>query len=85
MLYFLCKVIFNKSLYPRTFTYDAGPPNLVKNLVFREGRPLCFACTMKTLISAIAEESRFDIFNEYELFKLNFVLLFTEKDVSPHT
>ena len=35
---------------------------------------------MKTLISAVAEESRFDIFNEYEPFNFNFQLLFIEKD-----
>ena len=34
MVYFLCKINFNKSLYPRTFTYDAEPPNLVESLVF---------------------------------------------------
>ena len=37
---------------------------------------------MKTLISAVAEESRFDTFNEYEPFNFNFKLLFIEKDVS---
>ena len=37
---------------------------------------------MKTLISAVAEKSRFDIFNEYELFNFNFLLLFI--DVSYH-
>ena len=37
---------------------------------------------MKTLISAVAEESRFDIFNKYEPFNFNFLLLFIEKDVS---
>ena len=36
---------------------------------------------MKTLISAIAEESRFDIFKEYEAFNFNFELLFIEKTV----
>ena len=35
---------------------------------------------MKTLISAVAEESKFDIFNEYEPFNFNFQLLFIEKD-----
>ena len=39
---------------------------------------------MKTLISADAEESRFDIFNEYEPFNFKFLLLFIEKDVSYH-
>ena len=37
---------------------------------------------MKTLISAVAEESRFDIFNKYEPISFNFLLLFIEKDVS---
>ena len=37
---------------------------------------------MKTLVSGVAEESRFDIFNKYEPFNFNFVLLFIEKDVS---
>ena len=37
---------------------------------------------MKTLVSVVAEESRFDIFNEYEPLNFNFVLLFIEKDVS---
>ena len=36
---------------------------------------------MKTLISAVAEESRFGIFNEYEAFNFNFVLLFIEKTI----
>ena len=58
--------------------------NLVENLVFYKDRPSCFTCTMKTLISAVAEESRFDIFNEYEPFNFNFLLLFIEKDVSYH-
>ena len=35
---------------------------------------------MKTLVSAAAEESRLDIFNEYEPFNFNFI----EKDVSHH-
>ena len=39
---------------------------------------------MKILISAVAEEYRFDIFNEYEPFNFNFVLLFIEKNVSHH-
>ena len=39
---------------------------------------------MKALISAVAGESRFDIFNEYETFNFNFQLLFIEKDVSYH-
>ena len=81
---FLFKVIFSKSLYPRTFTEDSELPNLVDNLVFCKDRSLCFACTMKTLISAVAEGSRFDIFKEYEPFNFNFVLLFIEKDVSHH-
>ena len=34
---------------------------------------------MKTLISAVAKESRFDIFNEYEPFNFNFVWLFLKK------
>ena len=34
---------------------------------------------MTTLISAVAEEFRLDIFNEYELINFNFVLLFIEK------
>ena len=33
---------------------------------------------MKTLVSAVTEESRLDIFNEYEPFNFNFI----EKDVS---
>ena len=37
---------------------------------------------MKTLISGVAEESRFDIFNEYESFNFNFLLLFIEKDLN---
>ena len=37
---------------------------------------------MKTLTSAVAEESRFDIFSEYEPFNFNFQLLFIEKDFS---
>ena len=37
---------------------------------------------MKTLISAVAEEPRFDIFNKYQPFNFNFQLLFIEKDVS---
>ena len=39
---------------------------------------------MKRLISAVAEESRLDMLNEYEQFNFNFVLLFIEKDVSHH-
>ena len=34
--------------------------------------------------STVAEESRLDIFNEYERFNFNFVLLFIEKDVNHH-
>ena len=34
--------------------------------------------------SAVGEESRLDIFNEYERFNFSFVLLFIEKDVSHH-
>ena len=37
---------------------------------------------MKTLISEAADESRLDIFNEYEPFNFNFMLLYIEKDVS---
>ena len=84
MVYFLCKINFNKSLYPRTFTYDAEPPNLVESLVFCKDGSSCFACTMKTLISTVAEESRLYIFNKYKPFNFNFVLLFIEKDVSNH-
>ena len=36
-------------------------------------------CTTKTLISAVAKESRLDIFNEFEPFNFNFVLLFLKK------
>ena len=39
---------------------------------------------MKALISAVAEESRLDVFSKYKPFNLNFVLLFIEKDVSHH-
>ena len=39
---------------------------------------------MKRLISAVAEESRLDMLNEYAQFNFNFVLLFIEKDVSHH-
>ena len=39
---------------------------------------------MKTFISAVAEESGLDIFNEYEQFKFTLMLLFIEKDVSHH-
>ena len=39
---------------------------------------------MKTLVSGVAKGSRFDIFNEYEPFNFNFVLLFIEKDISHH-
>ena len=55
---------------------------MVENLVFCKDRFSCFACTMKTLVSGVAEESRFDIFNKYEPFNFNFVLLLIEKDVS---
>ena len=34
--------------------------------------------------SAVVEGSRLDIFNDYERFNFNFVLLFIEKDVSHH-
>ena len=81
MVHFLCKVNFDKSLYPPTFTEDPELPNLVENLVFCKDRSSCFACTMKTLISAVAEESRLDIFNKHQPFNFNFVLLFIEKDV----
>ena len=79
MVYFICKVNLNKSLYPRTLAYDSELPNLVENLVLCKNRSSWFACTMKTLISAVAEESRLDIFNEYEPFNFNFVLLFLKK------
>ena len=39
---------------------------------------------MKKLILAAAEESRLNIFNEYEPFNFNFVLLLIKKDVSLH-
>ena len=39
---------------------------------------------MKILISAVSEESRFDIINEYERFNFNFALLFIDKNVSHH-
>ena len=35
-------------------------------------------------VSGVAKGSRFDIFNEYEPFNFNFVLLFIEKDISHH-
>ena len=82
MVYFLCKVNFNKSLYPRAFTEDAELPNFVENLTFCKYRSSCFACTMKTLISAVAEKSIIDIFNEYESFNFNHLLLFIEIDFS---
>ena len=55
-------------------------PNLVENLVFYKGRSSYFACSMKTLNSVVAEESRFDIFNIYEPLNFNFLLLLIEKD-----
>ena len=39
---------------------------MVENLVFCVDRSSCFACIMKILISAVAEESRLDIFDENE-------------------
>ena len=54
----------------------------MKNLVLCKGRSSWFACTMKTMISAVAKESRLDIFNEYESFNFNFVLLFLKKTLA---
>ena len=39
---------------------------------------------MKTVISAVAEKSIIDIFNEYESFNFNHLLLFIEIDFSHH-
>ena len=52
---------------------------MVENVVLCKDRSSWFAGTMKTLISAVAEESRLDIFNEYEPLNFNFVLLFLKK------
>ena len=41
-------------------------------LVLCKDRSSWFACTMKTLVLAVAKEFRLDIFNEYEPFNFNF-------------
>ena len=79
MVYFICKVNFNKSLYPRVCSSDTEQPDLAESIGLCKDRYSCFACTMKTLISAVVEESILDILNEYEPFNINFVLLFIEK------
>ena len=53
-----CKLNFEISLYPQPSTYDVELINLAENVVFCKGRFSRFACTMKALISAVAEETR---------------------------
>ena len=68
---------FTPELLLKTLSYE-----IRLKLVFCKHRSSCLACTMKTLISAVVEEPRFDIFNKYQPFNFNFQLLFIEKDVS---
>ena len=77
MVYFLCKVNFKTSLYPQTSTYNAKLLYLTGNLVFCKGWFSRFA-------SAVTEETRRYLFNAYEPFNFDFVLMVIEKYVSHH-
>ena len=57
---------------------------MTENLVFYKDRFSRFTYLgIEMLISLVTEETRLYLFNAYELFSFNLVLLVIEKDISP--
>ena len=78
MVYFLRKVNLKKPLYPQTSALDAELLNFTEDLVFCKGGFSSFAYTMNRNIT-VTEETRLYLFNAYEPFNSNFVLLVNKK------
>ena len=78
MIYFLHKVNLKKPLYPQTSALDAELLNFTEDLVFCKGGFSSFAYTMNRNIT-VTEETRLYLFNAYEPFNSNFVLLVNKK------
>ena len=78
MVYSLRKVNLKKPLYPQTSTLDAELLNFTEDLVFCKGGFSSFAYTMNRNIT-VTEETRLYLFNAYEPFNSNFVLLVNKK------
>ena len=78
MVYSLRKVNLKKPLYPQTSALDAELLNFTEDLVFCKGGFSSFAYTMNRNIT-VTEETRLYLFNAYEPFNSNFVLLVNKK------
>ena len=78
MVYFLRKVNLKKPLYPQTSALDAELLNFTEDLVFCKGGFSSFAYTMNRNIT-VTEETKLYLFNAYEPFNSNFVLLVNKK------
>ena len=78
MVYSLRKVNLKKPLYPQTSALDAELLNFTEDLVFCKGGFSSFAYTMNRNIT-VTEETRLYLFNAYEPFNSDFVLLVNKK------